>query len=380
VLQKLQIMNKLFKGLFSAHSMKPYCLIAISLFIIYFSSCSKDIEAVSPSATPVSLEHPTYFGSPSIPQNNPTTKEGVLLGRMLFYEKKLSGNNTMSCGSCHRQKFAFSDSSAFSKGIDGVNGQRSTMALSNLAWQGKFFWDGRANNLEEQVPSPIQNPIEMHENISNAIHKLQATSTYPPLFKAAFGSQTISTENISKAIAQFERTLISSNSRYDQFRSGNPAALNNQEKSGYLLFFTHPVPASNLRGGNCGDCHSGDLQQNKTFQNNGIDSVYSDLGLAAISGNSNDSAKFKVPSLRNIALTAPYMHDGRFNTLQEVLDHYNAHVNGKAKFFSPLMMASNTGGGTQLDLTPQEIADIIAFLNTLTDTAFTTDPAFSDPH
>jgi cytochrome c peroxidase len=156
--------------------------------------------------------------------------------------------------------------------------------------------------------------------------------------------------------------------------------LSNQEKNGYLLFFTHPVPASNLRGGNCGDCHSGDLQQNKTFQNNGIDSVYTDLGLAAITGNSNDSAKFKVPSLRNITLTAPYMHDGRFNTLQEVLDHYNAHVNAKAKLFSPLMSASNTGGGTNLDLTPQEIADIIAFLNTLADTTFTTNPAFSDPH
>jgi cytochrome c peroxidase len=362
--------------------MEKYIIIII--FSASLFSCSKDIgtESIRPDhiTTPYDLTYPPYFGSPQIPSNNPTTKEGVLLGRMLFYEKKLSGDNTMSCASCHKQKFAFSDSTAFSKGIDGINSKRSSIALSNLAWQNKFFWDGKANNLEEQVAFPIQNPIEMHQDLSLAVNELQATSTYPPLFKAAFGSNLINAQNISKAIAQFERTLISSKSRYDQFRSGNSAALSNQEKNGYLLFTTHPVPAINLRGGNCGDCHSGDLQQNKTFQNNGIDSVYTDLGFEVISGNSFDSAKFKVPSLRNIELTAPYMHDGRFNTLQEVLLHYNDHVNSKAQIFSPLIAASNTPGGTTLDLTAQEMADIIAFLHTLTDTSFTTDTTFSDPH
>jgi cytochrome c peroxidase len=361
--------------------MKNYFLIFL---IVFFFSCKKDIgtEFINPvhTATPYNLKYPTYFGSPFISPGNPTTTEGIILGRMLFYEKKLSGNNTMSCGSCHKQKFAFADSTSFSKGIDGTNSRRSSMALFNLAWQNKFFWDGRANSLEEQVPGPIQNPIEMHQDLSIAVSELQATSTYPPLFKAAFGTDVINAQNISNAIAQFERTLISSNSRYDQFRSGNSGALTNQEKNGYILFYTHPIPSSNIRGGNCSDCHSGDLQQSKTFQNNGIDSIYTDLGLEAITGNSFDSAKFKVPSLRNIALTAPYMHDGRFNTLQDVLLHYNEHVNSKAKIYSPILVASNTGGGTNLDLTAQEMDDIIAFLNTLTDVSFTTDTTLAAPH
>jgi cytochrome c peroxidase len=373
-------MNKCVKFFFM-QSAKNYNIIILILFFI--SSCSKDVslETISPSATPYNLKFPSYFGSPIISKNNPTTKEGVILGRMLFYEKQLSGNNTMSCGSCHKQKFAFSDSTAFSMGIDGINSKRSTMALSNLAWQDKFFWDGRAASIEEQVPSPIQNPIEMHQDLSGAINKLQATSTYPPLFKAAFGSNVITADRISNAIAQFERTLISSNSKFDQFRrTGDKNVLTAQEQAGYTLFTTHPIPEINRRGGNCGDCHSGDLQHNNTFQNNGIDSIYIDLGLAAITGKDFDSAKFKVPSLRNIALTAPYMHNGRFNTLQEVLLHYNEHVNSKAQLFSPLISASNTGGGNTLDLTPQEINDIIAFLNTLTDISFTTDTTLSDPH
>jgi cytochrome c peroxidase len=358
----------------------------IYLILLFFSgilfSCSKDPETALPgqTATPVNLEYPSYFGTPLIPSSNPTTKEGIRLGRMLFYEKKLSGNNSMSCGSCHKQKFAFADSSAFSKGIDGINSQRSTMALSNLAWQQSFFWDGRAINLEQQVPFPIQNPIEMHQDIGLAVSELQSTSIYPPLFKAAFGTETINTQTISNAIAQFERTLISSNSRYDQFRSGNPSALTAQEKNGLILFSTHPIPSINKRGGNCSDCHAGDLQQNYSFENNGIDSIYTDLGRAAITGSNFDSAKFKVPSLRNIDLTAPYMHDGRFNTLEEVLLHYNEHVNAKAKLISPVLTASNTGGGINLDLTAQEVADIIAFLHTLTDTSFITDTTFSDPH
>jgi cytochrome c peroxidase len=360
----------------------------ILLFLI--SSCKKhkNEDTVTPTSntpvtykgTPYNLQAPYYFGSQVAAPGNPLTVEGVYLGRMLFYEKKLSGNNTMSCGSCHKQKFAFADSSAFSTGIDGLQGTRNAMALSNLAWQKKFFWDGRANSIEEQALGPIQNPVEMHQTLTSAIQKLQNTPTYPPLFKAAFGTEVIDATLISMAIAQFERTLISSRSRYDQFRSGDQSALTAQEQNGYLLFTTHPVPSSNIYGANCSDCHSEDLQTNNTFQNNGIDSVFTDLGLEAITKKSSDSAKFKVPSLRNIALTPPYMHDGRFNNLQQVLQQYNAHVSTKAPLFSPIMGASNTQGGFQLDLTQQQIDDVIAFLNTLTDTQFITDTTFSDPN
>jgi cytochrome c peroxidase len=361
----------------------------ILLFGICFASCKKikDKEEVTPSTppynynpTPYNLQFPYYFGTPVSAPGNTLTKEGVYLGRMLFYEKKLSGNNTMSCGSCHKQKFAFADSSAFSMGIDGMNGKRNAMSISNSAWQTRFFWDGRANSMEEQALGPIQNPIEMHQDLSIAVQKLQSTAIYPPLFQAAFGTTVIDANLIAKAIAQFERTLISQNSRYDKFRAGDQSALTAQELNGYTLFSTHPTPSDNIYGGNCSDCHSEDLQTNNTFQNNGIDSVFTDLGLEAITHQSSDSAKFKVPSLRNIALTAPYMHDGRFNTLQKVLDHYSAHVSTKAALFSPIMGASNVQGDYQLDLTQQQIDDIIAFLNTLTDPAFVSDTAFSDPH
>jgi cytochrome c peroxidase len=367
-----------------------YIKSAFIVFLFLISSCKKhkNEDNVTPSsssptasnATLYNLQAPYYFGSQVQAPGNPLTVEGIRLGRMLFYEKKLSGNNTMSCGSCHKQKFSFADSSAFSIGIDGINGTRNTMAIVNLAWQEKFFWDGRANSMEEQSLGPIQNPVEMHQTLAATIQKLQNTPTYPPLFKAAFGTEIIDATLVSRAIAQFERTIVSRKSRYDQFRSGDLNALTPQEQNGYALFTTHPTPASNIYGANCSDCHGGDLQMNNTFQNNGIDSVFTDLGLFEITHHAPDSAKFKVPTLRNIALTAPYMHDGRFNNLQEVLLQYNAHVSRKAPLFSPIMGASNTQGGFQLDLTQQQVDDVIAFLNTLTDTEFISDTTFSDPH
>jgi cytochrome c peroxidase len=259
-----------------------------------------------------------------------------------------------------------------------MNTQRNSISLANLAWQNIFMWDGRANSLENQVPFPVQNPIEMHQDLSAAVKELQATATYPPLFKAAFGSEIITVSAIQKAIAQFERTLISSNSKFDKFISGNPSVFTTQEQRGYILFSTHPLSQANIRGGNCGDCHGGYLQKNRLYENNGLDSVFSDNGYGSFTGNSFDNGKFKVPSLRNIALTAPYMHDGRFKTLEEVLDHYNEHVQ-QTSTLSPLMNVSNDPAGTTLNLTQQEIDDIIVFLHTLTDTTFTTDPRFSNP-
>ncbi len=366
-----------------------YFFIGIALLAVF--SCKRKSTDPEPTAfvgTPYNLVYPNYFkGSLNIPSTNLMSVEGVKLGRMLFYEKKLSSDNTISCGSCHKQKFAFSDSVAFSSGVGGTLGTRNAMALSNLAFQSLFFWDGRANSLEQQVPSPIINPLEMHQVLDTVVKELQATTTYPPLFKAAFGSDVITANNIANAISQFERTFVSYRSRYDQYLQDNTNALTAQEQAGLILFMTHPLTLSDpgvetpLRGGNCGDCHQGTLLTIQTFLNNGLDSVFKDQGRYDVTGNPADMGAFKIPSLRNIALTAPYMHDGRFATLQDVLTHYNEHVT-QSPTMSPKMFASNTytsPPSTYLDLTPDEIASVLAFLYTLTDSSYISDTTLSNP-
>ena len=222
--------------------------------------------------------------------------------------------------------------------------------------------------------------MEMHQPPSTGVALLQLLSTYPSLFRAAFGSRTLTEENTLKVLAQFERTLISGNSRYNQFRRGDRTALSPYEQHGLVLFKTHPN--GTLRGGNCGDCHSGDLQTNHTFSNNGLDASPSDPGLGALTGQATDNGKFRVPSLRNIALTAPYMHDGRFATLDQVVDHYNEHLALNSPNIDPLLL-NTTNDPRQLsftlDLTVTEKAQIVAFLRTLTDSTFIHDPRFSQP-
>ncbi len=328
-----------------------------------------------------------FIGFPA-PEDNPTTDQGVALGRMLFYEKRLSANNTMSCGTCHQQKFAFSDGgNAVSSGLTGAVGTRNTMALINLAWRKNFNWDGSANSLEEQAHIPLESTIEMHQNLSRSVNKLQNTSTYPPLFLKAFGSSVITEENIQKAIGQFERTLISSNSKFDQEERGT-AMLDPDELAGKRLFFmTHPeempgIPLPpNKRTANCFDCHGGkEFYTRDLIVNNGLDNTFADPGLGKVTGNPKDNGRFKAPTLRNIALTGPYMHDGRFKTLDEVMNHYNNEVKKGSPGIHPEMLVSNTGNAhDQLGLTPKEISQVIAFLHTLTDTTFINDPRFSDP-
>lgn len=363
--------------------MRTYFLLGLSILLL-FSCKKKSTENPSPaqntsSATPLSLNYPDFFGQPDLPTSNPLTVEGVALGRLLFYEKMLSSDNTISCASCHKQKFAFADSLAFSNGVKGGKTTRNSPSLSNVAWEKAFFWDGRASSLEDQVHFPVENPPEMGSTLQEGVQKLSATTTYPPLFKKAFGSETITSDRIVNAIAQFERTIISSGSRFDQFLAGNHNALTTQEQNGYILFSTHPIPEQNVRGGNCGDCHGGFLLSFGSFANNGLDSVFTDEGYGGFTGKQEDMGKFKIPSLRNIELTAPYMHDGRFQTLEEVMNHYNEHI-VVSPTLSPLMYASNTvNGGISLDLTSEEIQDILAFLKTLTDTSFINNPNFSDP-
>jgi cytochrome c peroxidase len=315
-----------------------------------------------------------------IPADNPMKAEAVELGRFLFYDKRLSSDNTIACATCHQSDKAFTDGKSFSTGFLNRHTDRSSMSLVNLLWVNKFFWDGRSGSLEDQVHFPLMNEKEMNLAIEEVAVKLQQIDIYPAKFKAAFGTETITPQNIAKAIAQFERTIISNNSRFDKSQRGE-ITLTEQEERGRKLFFQHPFPDQNIRGGNCGDCHSGPLttSTNDKFANNGLDMEPTDKGLEGITNSIYDRGKMRTPTLRNIELTAPYMHDGRFKTLEEVLDHYNDHMNYSIYTDVLIKEASNEVGGTTLKLTEQEKKDIIAFLKTLTDNELIQNTRFSNP-
>nr|WP_262904607.1 cytochrome c peroxidase [Hymenobacter lucidus] len=324
-----------------------------------------------------------------IPADNPLTQEGVVLGRMLFYETKLSRNNTMSCGSCHQQSKAFTDGRALALGVDGVPNPRGTMSLANILWEPTLNWEGAAISLETQALKPIENPVELHQSLAAGVGKLQQTDTYPPLFRAAFGSATITEANVLKALAQFERTLISSNSKYDKYLR-NEGPLTSQEIAGKVLFSSHPDPTIPVAGADCMHCHNEGnrlftstdytLGASSSFFNNGLDSNPADLGRFGVTGLAADRGKFRAPTLRNIALTAPYMHDGRFATLAQVLDHYSDHVaKDSPNLDINMLTSSNKRNGTQLSLTATQKQQVIAFLLTLTDSTFIQDKRFSDP-
>ncbi len=327
------------------------------------------IEELVYDPTPYELELPLGLPEMVIPEDNPLTKEGVALGRKLFYEKRLSGDNTMSCASCHNQALGFTDNGkAVSTGIDGVAGNRNAMQLINLGYGFSFFWDGRSKSLEDQAIEPVPNPIEMHESWPNAMDKLQADDEYPSLFYKAFGTDEIDSNLVAKAIAQFERTLISGNSPADAFVN-NTADLSSSARLGFIIYTTEK--------GDCFHCHpvSNGLYTDNLFRNNGLDETSLDSGLAAVTKDPNDLGKFKVPTLRNIAQTAPYMHDGRFETLEEVIEHYNEGGHASATI-DPLMKHVGTG----LNLAPQEKQNLLDFLNSLTDEEFLNNEDFSDPN
>jgi cytochrome c peroxidase len=372
-------------------------LLASALLMLAIASCEDKTPppsepAVTPT-TPYNLQLPSQLPqSVVLPTNNPMTVEGVDLGRKLFYEVKLSSNNTMSCGSCHQQSKAFTDGRTKAIGVDGVAHQRNAMSLVNLLWEPNLNWDGAATGLETQARVPIENPVEMHQRLTAGVTKLQQTTLYPPLFAAAFGSSTITEENVLKALAQFERTLISSNSRYEKSLLPTGPKLTQDELKGKVLFFNHPGEGGNAsaRGGSCDHCHNGNsflfTSTNFTtpggatqYFNNGL-ALSTDLGRFGVTNVAADRGKFRVPSLRNIALTAPYMHDGRFQTLEEVVDHYNEHVD--ANTADPILLVPNpqiNGSLGALGLTATEKRQLVAFLRTLTDSTFIKDPRFSNP-
>lgn len=348
------------------------------MFCIISLACLSAKSFVNNSAC-YKIEYPDYFGNKfTIPEDNQTTEQGVFLGRVLFYETALSGNNRMSCATCHQQKHAFTDGKRFSAGFDNTLQPRNTMSLANLLWVRHFFWDGRSDALEKQAATPMTGAHEMGQAIGVSAKKLKVKKFYASLFLQAFGSDTITGEGVGKALAQFERTLVSANSRYDKYLRGqydpSPSELN-----GISLFYTNPDPAKHIRGAGCGQCHGGPKTYSELFHNNGLDSVAKDHGRENITGQSYDRGRFRTVTLRNIALTAPYMHDGRFNTLQEVISHYNEHIIVNNTVSSFIADNSNTTNGINLDLNGQEKNNLIAFLNMLTDSAFITDKHFSNP-
>jgi cytochrome c peroxidase len=351
------------------------CLI-VSSFTFAGWSCWND--GIETGAYP--LIYPANFGNRiNVPGNNPTTKQGVYLGRMLFYEKRLSANNKISCGTCHQQSKAFTDGLPLSMGADGQLANRNAMSLANLLWTRKFFWDGRSASLEEQAVFPMTNPHEMGQSLSVSVSKLNKTTTYRQLFKVVYGDSAITSDRVLMAISQFERTLISCNSRYDAYLRGNYHPTQ-AEQNGMALFMNAPQPALGIRGGNCGHCHGGPKTYMELFHNNGLDSIPKDAGIETLTGQPGDRGRFKIPTLRNIALTAPYMHDGRFKTLGEVIDHYSDHVKESPSLSSFIRGESNDVNGKTLHLSPVEKKEIIAFLNMLTDSVFTADKRFSDPN
>ncbi len=327
---------------------------------------------------PYEIQLPEWMPDPVIPEDNPMTNDGVMLGRHLFFDPILSLDSTISCASCHRPELAFTDGNAVSEGVFGRTGVRSSMSLVNLSLNTKgFFWDGRAESLEDQALIPVEDHLEMNEDWTNVEQKLRRHPTYPALFRKAFGIEKkseITRDLTVKAIAQFERSLVSANSRYDRVIWLNDGWPTDSERRGQQLFFFEELPQNQQHPG-CSHCHFAPNFTDNNFINNGLDDVpdlesFVDKGRGEVINNIFDNGKFRVPTLRNIALTAPYMHDGRFQTLEEVLDHYSGGGHG---------VINEDPNIQPFFLSEQDKKDLISFLEMLTDTSFIKKPEFQSP-
>ncbi len=355
-------------------------ILILSVGFIYLVSCSKETsESIAVyDNTPYSLEI-GHFPEPNLPSDNHLTIEGVKLGRMLFYEKMLSKDNSQSCASCHDQNNAFTDTSRFSIGVEQLPGHRQAMSVFNMAWNSNaFFWDGRSEQLRDQALLPIQDPLEMNETLENVIDKLTSQKVYRDQFIRAFDTEVINAQYVAIALEQFMLSIVSTNSKFDQYKTGS-IELTESEERGRILFETEYNPFfPELSGADCAHCHGGINFENDRYMNNGMDTdeQFVDFGREEATNLSSDRAKFKVPTLRNITLTAPYMHDGRFQTLEEVIDHYNEHIVLSSTIDPALIQVADNGG---LQLTEQDKIDLINFLETLTDETFLQNPAYSNP-
>lgn len=342
----------------------------IALTILLTLSCGRSRILVEQqqanTPTPLVLAIPPWavdtWHPLNLPYDNPLTVEGVALGKRLFYEPALSGDGTLSCASCHTQEFAFSDPRNFTT----VSGnQRNSMPLFNLAFQHYFFWDARALSLELQAFEPVNAHQEMNSDWRTVTARLQADAEYPTLFRQAFGSPVVDSLRVAYALAQFERTLLSFDSRFDRFRyGGESSALSAQEERGWKLF---------TGKGNCADCHMPPLFTDGRVVDIGLDAEPADKGLGERTGIAWHNGRFKTPSLRNVAVTPPFMHDGRFATLDEVMDFYATGVHVHSPTLDVHMRPWVKG---EVLLTRQDRKDLVAFLQALTDSTFLNDPAF----
>lgn len=339
------------------NKLATYCALALLLAtaVAFAPGGPETIEIPHPAGWP----KPVYDFS-----KTPITKAGVELGRKLFYDPILSADSTISCGSCHLSYTAFTHvDHDLSHGINDSIGTRNSPALMNLAWSKRFMWDGAVNHLDVQALAPITHPAEMGNTIQAAVASLQAAPRYRKAFQEAFGDADITGERLLKALAQFQLTLVSANSKYDQVMRKEPGvAFTAQEQRGYQVFQTH-----------CNSCHTEPLFTTGDFENNGLqpDPTLNDLGRMTITHQPDDSLKFKVPTLRNIEFSFPYMHDGRFNRLGQVLRHYTSQIH-ESPTLAPVLRGN-------LPLTEAEMVDVLAFLLTLSDKEFLFNPDHGFP-
>ncbi len=344
-------------------------IMAMAVLLMVIVSCTP-VHEEPYQPTPYELARPSYFPSrTNIPDDNPMTEEGVALGRKLFYDARLSGRDGIdgirSCSSCHHQENNFEFGAP-------TNTHHAMLPLINLAWNRTGLgWNGGVATLEDMVLAAVTSPVEIDADTNQVVKYLQRTTDYPELFEKAFGSREITFVNVEKAIAQFVRSLVSADSRFDRYLLGEEE-LTEDELAGYELFCTE-------EGADCFHCHGGGglaLMTTNLFYNNGLDNEFNDHeDRAAVTGSHWDRGAYKAPTLRNIAVSAPYMHDGRFQTLNEVIDFYSDSVKN-SEILSPLMHHVMDGG---VRLTDEEKAQLKAFLNTLTDEAFLENPSFSKP-
>lgn len=311
--------------------------------------------------TPYRFTMNATFPLPDLPRDNPLIEERVALGKALFSETALSRDRSISCASCHVANFVFTDARRFSIGVDGRKGTRNSMPLMNLAWKTSFFWDGRAPSLRTQALMPIEDHAEMDESVQNVIRKLGEDASYPRMFAAAFGAPEMTAEKIGLALEQFMLTLLAGDSKFDRAIRG-AATFSDDERRGFELFMTEFDPRTGQRGADCFHCHGGPLFSDHQFHNNGL-SPTEDTGRFRATGKDSDRGKFATPSLRNIERTAPYMHDGRFATLEEVVEHYSSGVQRTATLDPNL--AKHPKGGIALSADEQKA--LVAFLRTLSD-------------
>lgn len=334
-----------------------------------------ELEHIAYQPKAVKAPQPEGFVPMAIPADNPLTEEGIALGRRLFYDPILSADSSVSCASCHHPGLGFAEARPFSVGVQGREGSRNAPSLVNIGFvYTGLFWDGRAPTLEEQALHPVTNPDEMGADWARIEARLQRHPDYPAHFRRAFGitePDQINRDLLAKALAQFQRTLVSADARFDRVQRGE-AAFTPEERRGWEIFFDFP---GGLSMAECGHCHTDPLFTNLEYFNNGLDPAAKlkdlpDPGRGAVSGRRSDLGKFRTPSLRNIELTAPYMHDGRFASLELVIDHYDQGGH----------QAENVNPNVRpLHLSDRDKSDLIAFLRTLTDTSFVNNSKFQNP-